>query len=339
MKQDQFEAASAPAWQAFENWLSKQKRSQAAHQSKRKKAAAAQSEAPLLQDEDMPAAYRALCQDLALARDRQYSSALVERLHHLVLEGHHALYGSQGDTGEGVLAFLRWGLPELVRKEWRFVVSALLLLFGPALILHVVLQYFPSFVHYFIPLDELRNMEAMYDPKGDLVIKGRDSAGADFAMWGHYIWNNVRIDFECFATGIFFGLGSIFTLIYNGMVLGAVGGHLTQIGYGQPFWSFVIGHGSFELLGAALSGAAGLQLGYALVSPGRYTRIAALQMRAKTAVRLLYGAATMTALAAFIEGFWSPQAWILPTVKYAVGGAGWLLLIVYFLFARRPHAD
>ena len=60
------------------------------------------------------------------------------------------------------------------------------------------------------------------------------------------------------AAGLLFGLGSVLFLIFNGLIIGAICGHLTEIGYGQTFWSFVIGHGAFELTAIALAGAAGL---------------------------------------------------------------------------------
>lgn len=132
-----------------------------------------------------------------------------------------------------------------------------------------------------------------------------------------------------------YGIGAIFFLLFNGFSIGAVAGHLTQLGYIQTFWGFVSGHSSWELLGAALSGAAGLKLGWALIAPGRYTRLTALKSAAGPAVRLLYGAAGMTLFAAFIEAFWSSSTAIAPTVKYAVGILFWVLFALYFMFVGR----
>jgi hypothetical protein len=75
------------------------------------------------------------------------------------------------------------------------------------------------------------------------------------------------------------------------VILGAVSGYLTQIGYTQTFWSFVAGHSSLELLAIVISGAAGLRLGMAVIAPGNVSRRAALVAAAKPAVRLMYGAA------------------------------------------------
>ena len=65
------------------------------------------------------------------------------------------------------------------------------------------------------------------------------------------------------------GLGSVFFLIYNGLVIGSVMGPIEPMGYQQNFYPFVIGHGAFELTAIVLAGAAGLRLGLALLAPGR----------------------------------------------------------------------
>ena len=144
----------------------------------------------------------------------------------------------------------------------------------------------------------------MYDPANKRL--GMREADDNVAMFGFYIWNNVRIGFQTFATGLAFGLGTLFYLVFNGVMIGAVAGYLTEIGYGDPFWSFVSGHSAMELTAIAISGAAGLRLGAALIAPGLRSRKAALVAAARPAVQLMYGAAAMFFAAAFIEAFWSP---------------------------------
>jgi uncharacterized membrane protein SpoIIM required for sporulation len=148
----------------------------------------------------------------------------------------------------------------------------------------------------------------------------------------------VRIGFQTFAGGLAFGVGSVWFLGANGVIIGAVAGYLTQVGYSETFWSFVSGHSSPELLAIVVSGAAGLRLGLALIAPGGLTRKSALMAAAKPAVRLMYGAAVMFGLAAFVEAFWSPITEVGFEVKVAVGLAGWVLAFAYFLFAGRARA-
>jgi uncharacterized membrane protein SpoIIM required for sporulation len=134
------------------------------------------------------------------------------------------------------------------------------------------------------------------------------------------------------------GVGSIWFLGSNGVILGAVAGYLTQIGYTETFWSFVAGHSSWELIAIALSGAAGLRLGLAIVAPGGISRRAALVAAARPAVHIMYGAALLFFIAAFVEAFWSPNTEVPFNVKIGVGIAGWVLLLSYFALAGRARA-
>ena len=91
-----------------------------------------------------------------------------------------------------------------------------------------------------------------------------------------YIKNNIGISFQVFAGGILFGIGTLFFLLFNGIFIGAVFGHLIQIGYSETILSFAVGHSSFELIAIVISGVAGLKLAAALVNPGKLSRSSAL---------------------------------------------------------------
>ena len=63
--------------------------------------------------------------------------------------------------------------------------------------------------------------------------QGPRAAAPTRAMTGFYVYNNVGIAFRCFATGVLFGLGSVFFLVYNGLTIGAVAGLVTAAGSRQ----------------------------------------------------------------------------------------------------------
>lgn len=327
MKEARFVALRQPAWEAWDRWL-------AGGNARRRRAGTAATD---VEAGDLPRRFRALCRDLALAVDRRYSSALVDSLRMRVLTAHQAVYRTRRGGGREALRFLLHGVPALVRSEWRFSLAAALLLFAPLLGMIVVLQFFPDAVYLVLSPEYAGQAEEMYAPDSPRLGRPRD-ASTDWMMWGFYIFNNVRIDLQCFAGGIAFGLGSVFFLAYNGLVIGAVAGHLTQLGYIETFWGFVAGHSSFELIGAALSGAAGLKLGMALVAPGRRPRARALREEGRVAVRLLFGAAVLTFVAAFVEAFWSPLRIAPVELKYGAGIALWCTLIGWLLLAGRGRA-
>ncbi|MBP4001203.1 MULTISPECIES: stage II sporulation protein M [Pseudomonas fluorescens group] len=287
---------------------------------------------------EFPKAYRRLCQHLALAQERGYSSFLVDSLQQLVLRGHQQLYRHRSQLGANVLGFILAGFPRLVRAEWRFVLVAALLFFGSLIGFGVLVFLFPELVYNLIPADQVREMQSMYDPAaGHLGRSAERAASEDWVMFGYYIMHNIGIAFQTFASGLLLGVGSAFFLFYNGLIIGAVAGHLSEIGFGQTFWSFVIGHGAFELSAIALAGAAGLKLGWALIAPGRLTRIEALQIAARQSILLICGVMLFLLIAAFIEAYWSSRTGVSPQTKYLVGTGLWLGVAIYLLFAGRTR--
>lgn len=316
MTPQEFSRRHEPAWQAFEAML---------------------SDGRALRSEDFPREYRRICTHLALARDRHYPLALVERLNRMALEGQQRLYRHQGGVRDAVFRFLSGGFPALVRKHQGLFWISALVFYLPLFLTAYLTWRFPELVYSVLPVESVKSFESMYAPDNPVVgARGDDSR---FLMFGYYVQHNTGIGFQTFAGGIFAGIGSLFFLLYNAIQIGAVAGHLIQVGFHDNFLSFVVTHGAFELTAIVLSGMAGLLLGLAFLSPGRLTRRDALILQGREAIRLVYGAAALFLLAALIESFWSSQTAMPSLVKYIAGGCAWLLVTGYFTLAgRRFHA-
>lgn len=322
MRQQVFEDRHQALWQAFAARLDLLE--------KRRKAV----DNPLPADE-FPAVYRQLCQHLALARARRYSSGLIAYLEQLTLRAHQQLYRAPRLRSSAILAFLLDEFPRLVRQEWRLVLLCTLLFYGPFLVLAALVYRAPELIYTLLPPDSVADFEAMYQPDGS---GGDRAAESDVLMFGFYIYNNIGIGLRTFGAGLLFGVGSAFILLFNGTFLGAVTGYVVQRGYGETFFPFVIGHGAFELTGIVLAGVAGLRLGLTLLLPGPYTRLEALRRMAHVGLRLVYGVVALLLIAAFVEAFWSSNRALPAEVRYTVGGLFWLLVIAYLTLAGRRAA-
>lgn len=324
-RQEQFTQRHEAIWQHFETVLDYQSLSW------RQKRSAEKPEAL-----DLPTAYRQICQHYALANSRMYSPVLVERLNRMVVRGHQALYGSRSHFLKSILSFFAGEFPQLVRREWKAMAVSSALFYVPFLVMIVLIQLKPELVFSVLDSEMVRSAEAMYDPENRVLGRERES-DSDLEMFGHYIRNNTGIGFRVFAGGMLFGIGTLFFLLFNGVIIGSVAGHLTHLGFIETFWGFVCGHAAFELTAIVISGAAGLKLAMALIAPGRKTRIRALIDNGKIGIKIMYGAATLFIMAAFVEAFWSSMT--LPVgIKYAVAAGLWALVIAYFwLVGREKH--
>ena len=329
MKQEQFIQHYQALWQQLEAWLDYQVTTKTER-------ARLKLEEPTL---DFPQTYRQVCHHLALAQSRLYSPALIERLNQLVIRGHNVLYSSRLHFLHGLAEFYLRTLPQQVRRSYKAVLLSALLFFGSFGGMLAAIQIKPELVYAVVDPDTVATMESMYEPSRTNRLGREREADSDVLMFGHYIRNNTGIGFQCFAGGILYGIGSLFFLLFNGLYIGAIAGHLTQIGYIETFWGFVAGHSAFELTAIVLSGAAGFLLGKALIMPGRKSRALALRDESHNAILIVYGAMTLFIMAAFIEAFWSSQMWIPLTIKYGVGIGLWLLTLAYFMLVGRNSAQ
>lgn len=278
------------------------------------------------------ALYRSLSNDLILCRARA-TPDLVAYLDSLASRAHSALYGAEPFRAPALLSLLTRDFPIAFRRNIAFFAAASALFLIPCTIGVVLALFVPHAASEILPRSTLDHMAEMYSGGFDA---GR-SEGTDASMAGFYVYNNVGIAFRCFATGILFGLGSVFFLIYNGLNIGVVAGWVTASGFGHNIGTFMCGHGPFELTAIVIAGAAGLRMGHAtIVTQGR-TRIGALRQAAPDLVRLIVGAAVMLLIAAAIEGFWSPSAIAAP-VKWAASVVFSLLVTAYLAFAGRRYA-
>lgn len=284
----------------------------------------------------LPLLFRQACSDLALAEHRIYGGKVTARLNNLVIRGYKALYKPARPVAEGMLTFFGRSFPQAVRSHARLFWLNMLLFWGSFLAMAFSVRFDPIWVQSVLGPDGMTMMEQMYNERGPQDAL-RERFGSDFMMFCFYVYNNIGIDFMTFAGGILAGLGTIFFMVFNGIHIGAATGYAHYACRPDTFYSFVAGHSSFELLAAVISGTAGMVLGLAILKPGRRSRRQAMIDAGRSALPLILGAASMTLLAACIEGFWSAQP-LAPPVKYAVGLAFWALLVSYLLFAGRTAA-
>ena len=329
MKQEQFVQQYQPLWNTFEAWLDYQ------HIPKKERERRQLSEPAL----DFPQVYRQLCHHLALAQSRMYSPLLIEQLNQLVIRGHNALYTSRMHFLHRIAEFYLRDLPRLVRQAPRALLLSAVLFFGSLFGMLIAVQVQPELVYSVLSGEQVAGMEEIYDPTRTTRFGREREADSDIFMFGFYIRNNTGIGFQVFAGGMLYGLGSLFFLLFNGLSIGAVAGHLTQVGYIETFWGFVAGHSAFELTAIVLSGVAGFKLAEALLMPGRKSRLLALRDNSREAIQIVYGSATLFIMAAFTEAFWSSQVWIPVMLKYAVGIGLWVVVIGYFLWVGRGEDD
>ena len=249
---------------------------------------------------------------------------LVDRLQRVAADAHQLIYrqGSRFSARELLRNFLQRDFPRCVHRHRHYVLVSAVLFFVPLFITCWLTYARPDLILSVVDSAAAQEMEFMYSPQNQSIGAQRD-ATSDWAMFGFYIRNNIGIAFRCFAAGLFLGVGSIFFLVYNGAVIGAVGGFLTARGLGRPSirsWRRTRRSNSPPSCSPGQPACGwGMRCWRRADSRAR----ASLVQATREAAPLIYGFTVMLLIAAAVEAFWSSSRWIRRDVKYSVAGACW----------------
>ncbi|MEK6322574.1 MAG: stage II sporulation protein M [Acidobacteriota bacterium] len=265
--------------------------------------------------------YRRTAADLAIAREEVRDQRLVNYLNHLVARAHGAIYRNES-SGFGVfLSFFRYEFPAVFRKTFPYTLTAFLTFILAGALAAAACLIDEGFADRIAP--QLRQSIAEHHNWTESVNRANPLASTSIQT------NNINVTFYAFAGGVLGGIGTLWVLAQNGLLLGMV----ISLCIRYRFWeipTFIAAHGVIELTAIFISGGAGLLIGKALLMPGDLRRIDALVTNGRLAIKLILGCIPMLLIAGLIEGFISP-AHIPPAYKFSISAMSALVMAMYFL--------
>ncbi len=210
------------------------------------------------------------------------------------------LYKTRQEGWSKVKFFWMDELPMVIynaRAEFRFALA----IFVIALLIGAVSSAMdPEFPRVILG-DDYVDMTIENIEKGDPMNVYKDDAA--FGMSVGIVGNNVRVALQTFLMGVFFAVGTVAIMIYNGIMVGAFQFFFYERGVFWESFLTIWMHGALEISAIVIAGAAGLTMGRGLVFPGTYSRIQAFQLSARRGLKIMMGVIPMLIVAGFIEGY------------------------------------
>lgn len=247
---------------------------------------------------------------LSHARARYDDAALTAELTHLVATSNSALYRRTSSPAAATRRFFTAAFPGAVWTIRRAVLLAVVATFLPAAMIAAWLANSPEALEVATP----EAARAAY-VESEFEDYYSSAPAAQFAV--QVLINNIQVSFTAFALGVFFSVGSIFILAYNGLNVGVALAVFITAGEQAKFWGLILPHGLLELSAVVIAGAAGMSMGWALVRPGDRTRADAFTTEARRSVTVILGLILIFVIAGLIEGFVTPGLPLVP--RLAVG--------------------
>lgn len=274
---------------------------------------------------ELGALYQETLSDLGRARTTG-DERLQRYLNRLVARAYSHIYRRNGDSILlNGLDFILRRFPALVLERGHFIMTAFLIFLFSSVIGFLCVSADSKLIDLVIP-ESMRSAISADLAHGKISRDMTDESRLQVSSF--IMTNNIKVSFNAFAFGFLFGIGTIYIMIYNGLLLGGLASVYHDAGQAVAFWSLILPHGVIELPCCFIAGGAGLILGYALVDPGRHERFDWLAHEGRAAAKLVAGVVPMLVLAALVETWVTPSTLPVP-VKYLIAAVLLLATVVY----------
>jgi len=274
--------------------------------------------------------YRSLARDLAVARQLAPDAPVTQRLERLYLKSHEFIHAPPGSGIKGLWRIFSSEGPAVVRRRYRPMLVATALFVAAAVAGWLLTFFYPETASLFaspVMIDMVQ--------RGELWTDGLLNVTPSSVLSFEIITNNVAVTFFAFVLGVFYGLGTLYIIGLNGLMLGSIFAFTGGYAMAGRLFDFVVAHGVVELSVIALAGGLGICLGEALVQPGNRTRAEAFSRVVADAGKVLIVIIPYLIGAGIIEGHISPDPEFGRGIRVAVGFGYFALMAAHLGLAGR----
>jgi uncharacterized membrane protein SpoIIM required for sporulation len=270
--------------------------------------------------------YRQSASDLSTVREDPTSKQLAVYLNQLLARAHNLIYMGRRASRRGIWTFYKDTYPKIFRETFPDTFAAFVLFLVAGLAGVLLSMNDPAFSRFFLGPQMMQSIEGHKMWTDSIVtIKPLASSGI--------MTNNISVAFAAFAFGITAGIGTVWMMLLNGLMMGVVGVACWREGMSLSLWSFVAAHGVLELPAIFIAGGAGIGIAKGLLFPGVLPRKESLVQAGARSVRLVLGTIPMLLIAGVVEGFVSPTN-LPPYVKFLLAGGLGTLLVLYLMSGK-----
>lgn len=259
--------------------------------------------------DELASQYIHLINDLSYAQTYYPKSKVIIYLNQLAAKAFQKIYKTKREDSNRLVSFWKTEVPLIVHqyRKYIYIAFAIFTLFTAIGAMSAAND--GEFVRSILG-DEYVNMTIENIENGNPVAVYKSGSN-----WGSFIGitiNNLRVGIISFVLGVFGGIGTVYILFKNCIMLGSFQYFFYDKGV---FWESVRGiwiHGSMEIFAIVIEAGAGLILGASILFPGTYSRYKSFKQGAKTGIKILISTFPFTFFAGFLEGFITRYSNIMP---------------------------
>ena len=259
--------------------------------------------------DELASQYIHVINDLAYAQTYYPKSKVIAYLNQLSANAYQKIYKTKSTDTNRIVSFWKTEVPLICYQYRKFIHIAFIIFAAFTFIGAISAANDGEFVRSVLG-DDYVNMSLENIEAGDPVAVYKSGSN-----WGSFIGitiNNLRVGIIAFVLGVFLGVGTLYIMFKNCIMLGSFQYFFYDKGV---IWESVRGiwiHGAMEIFAIVIECAAGLILGASILFPATHSRYTSFKIGAKTGIKILISTFPFTFAAGFLEGFITRYSNIMP---------------------------
>ena len=273
--------------------------------------------------------FYSISDDLAYARAHYPNRSVRVYLNNLARNLFRNVYSGRKTTLRSAFYFWKTDVPMALYNTRYEQLAALLVFFVAALIGIVSCLSDDQFAASILGKSYVRmTLENIHNGK-PMAVYDEDSP---FSMFLAIASNNLKVCYIGFSMGIMGGLGTLYILLYNGIMVGTFQFFFAKYNLLWSSFLTIWMHGALEISSIVIGSGAGFTLGKGLLFPGTYSRLQSLLLAARRAITIMIGISPVILVAAYIESFLTRYYDMHEAIKLVLILASFGFILFYFVF-------
>ncbi len=265
-----------------------------------------------------------------------YGGSNTERyLNQLASAAHQKIYKTKKEAKNRILTFFKTEFPTMFYQHQRELLIAFLVFMLFAIIGAFSAANEGDFVRSILG-DGYVNMTLENIDNSDPMAVYKQMG--EFNMFIGITLNNIKVALFAFAYGILLGIGSLYIMMQNGIMLGSFQYFFFEKGLLWESVRTIWIHGTIEISVIIIAGCAGLVLGNGMLFTRTYTRLESFKRGVKNGLKILLSTVPFFIVAGFLEGFVTRHTempdWLAILI---IGGSLALIIFYYVIYPIQLH--
>ncbi|MDO6492072.1 MAG: stage II sporulation protein M [Cellulophaga sp.] len=263
-------------------------------------------------------------------------------LNSLASEAHQKIYKTKKEPKNRIISFWKTEFPTLFYHNRRELLIAFLVFSFFCAVGAFSAANDGDFVRSFLG-DGYVNMTLENIANDDPMAVYKQQS--EFKMFLGITINNIKVAMMAFIYGILLGIGSLFVMMQNGIMLGSFQYMFYEKGLLWESARTIWIHGTIEISVIIIAGCAGLVLAKGILFPGTYTRLESFKRGTVNGLKIMLSTVPFFVVAGFLEGFVTRHTEMPDWLAILIITSSLALILYYYviypylLHKRTNHAE